>query len=955
VDILAPTVVITDDEAGTGNVAGGDITYTFTFSEAVTGFTAADIAVLNGSKGTFTAVSSTQYTLVVTPTPGFEGNVTVDVAATAANDAAGNGNTAATQSVQAVDMLAPTLVASTPADNASEVAIGSNIVLTFNETVQAGAGNIVISDGAGDTRTISINDVSQVTISGTTVTINPTADLNPIGNYNVQIASGVLQDAVGNAYAGIANSTTLNFATRPVSGSSLDLSTVASGFGGFVINGQGASDQSGFSVAGAGDVNGDGLADLLVGALRNNQGQPGTLSNSGRTYVVFGKADGGNVDLSAIAGGVGGFRIDGHTGGDSSGATVAAAGDINGDGLADLIVGAPGSDFGGNGSSANSGRSYVIFGKTDTTFTNLSSIAAGSGGFVINGECAQDTAFGLGAFGAGDVNGDGLADLIVSARDNDSNGDVSGRSYVVFGKTGTAAVNLTAIAAGTGGFVINSQGAGDNSGVSVCGAGDVNGDGLADLIVGAVNSDPAAGSNAGRSYVVFGQTGTTVVNLSAIAAGTGNGFVINGQCADDASGFTVAGAGDVNGDGLADLLVAAPNSDPAGGANAGRNYVVFGQTGASAVNLSAIAAGTGNGFVINGHCAADAAAATTDAIKIVASAGDINGDGLADLIVAAAGSDLGPGGTDAGRSYVVFGKTSSTEVNLSAVAAGNGGFVINGQGASDNSGLSVSAAGDVNGDGLDDLIVGARLSDPAAGANAGRSYVIFGSVFGAFNQTAVDQLGTSGNDTLVGSGVSETLVAGAGNDTLSGNGGADVLYGGSGDDTFVLNADNVAKLAAGVTDGQLARVDGGTGIDTFRLDGSGIALNLANIANQGGSTPGSHSRIESIERIDLTGSGNNTLTVGLSDVLDMAGMNSFNNASGWADGTYNLAAGGANGANPEQRHQLVIDGDAGDVVNASGWGPSVGTVTHGGVTYNVYNQGLYAQLLIDTEVTQTVV
>jgi hypothetical protein len=199
------------------------------------------------------------------------------------------------------------------------------------------------------------------------------------------------------------------------------------------------------------------------------------------------------------------------------------------------------------------------------------------------------------------------------------------------------------------------------------------------------------------------------------------------------------------------------------------------------------------------------------------------------------------------------------------------------------------------------------------------------------------------------------LVAGAGNDTLSGNGGADVLYGGSGDDTFVLNADNVAKLAAGVTDGQLARVDGGTGIDTFRLDGSGIALNLANIANQGGSTPGSHSRIESIERIDLTGSGNNTLTVGLSDVLDMAGMNSFNNASGWADGTYNLAAGGANGANPEQRHQLVIDGDAGDVVNASGWGPSVGTVTHGGVTYNVYNQGLYAQLLIDTEVTQTVV
>ncbi|WP_395668900.1 Ig-like domain-containing protein, partial [Rhodoferax sp.] len=109
-DTSAPSATITDDEAGTGNVAGGDITYTFTFSEAVTGFTASDIAVLNGSKGAFTAQSGTVYTLVVTPTPGFEGNVTVDVAATAANDAAGNGNTAATQSVQAVDILAPTVV-----------------------------------------------------------------------------------------------------------------------------------------------------------------------------------------------------------------------------------------------------------------------------------------------------------------------------------------------------------------------------------------------------------------------------------------------------------------------------------------------------------------------------------------------------------------------------------------------------------------------------------------------------------------------------------------------------------------------------------------------------------------------------------------------------------------------------------------------------------------------------
>ncbi|MBD2517377.1 FG-GAP repeat protein [Nostoc sp. FACHB-973] len=489
------------------------------------------------------------------------------------------------------------------------------------------------------------------------------------------------------------------------------------GSNGFVINGIDAGDLSGISVSNAGDINDDGIDDLILGASSASSNGQYTV---GESYVVFGSSSGfdASLNLSSLNGS-NGFVINGIDADNFSGNSVSSAGDINGDGIDDLIIGAPGASPNGQ---YDAGESYVVFGSNSGfgASLNLSSLN-GSNGFVINGIDAGDRS-GISVSNAGDINGDGIDDLIIGAINASPNGQYSaGESYVVFGSNSGFGVSLNlSTLNGSNGFVINGIAARDYSGYSVSNAGDINGDGFDDLIIGARRADPNGQDSAGESYVVFGSSSGFGASFNLSSLNGSNGFVINGIAARDYSGGSVSSAGDINGDGFDDLIIGARRADANGQRFAGESYVVFGRSSGFGAQFNLSSLNGSNGFVINGIDADDRSG------NSVSSAGDINGDGFDDLIIGARGA-FGDGESSAGESYVVFGRSSGfgAGLNLSSLD-GSEGFVIKAINHGDSSGGSVSSAGDINGDGFDDLIIGATGADPNGQSEAGESYVVFG-------------------------------------------------------------------------------------------------------------------------------------------------------------------------------------------------------------------------------------
>ncbi|TLU98818.1 FG-GAP-like repeat-containing protein [Dyadobacter luticola] len=392
-----------------------------------------------------------------------------------------------------------------------------------------------------------------------------------------------------------------------------------------IITGDQKSGELGTSMSCAGDVNGDGYSDVLAVASLYDKGQ----NDEGVAFLYLGAASGLNTTASStFEANVADAKLEGAT----------SAGDVNGDGFSDVLIGSTHHNFG----TLEEGAAFLFHGSASGISAQYTS---GFSGDQYQGEV------GFSVSSAGDINGDGYSDVVVGAPNFDNGESDEGIVRVYYGSG--SGINFNSFS------LIESNQAGAHLGISAASAGDVNGDGLSDLIVGALRySNGQVGE--GAFFIYHGQVSGIVTSPNTI--GEGNEAELQ-------MGFSVASAGDVNGDGYSDVIV---------GTLMGKAIVYYGSATGIKVALPSNLQGTIN----NGYLG-----------KSVAGIGDFNGDGFADVSTTVEIYNAGADPT--GIALIYFGKKAGIELTPS-IKLNSFNFVCQ----------SVAGAGDVNGDGLSDVLVG---------------------------------------------------------------------------------------------------------------------------------------------------------------------------------------------------------------------------------------------------------
>ena len=364
--------------------------------------------------------------------------------------------------------------------------------------------------------------------------------------------------------------------------------------GDVTLTGEASTDRTGKSVDSAGDHNGDGFNDLLVVGF--NQAQSGSGVGT-RAYVVTGPLTAGSIGLATA------FRRISDTSADVYGdASIAGVGDVNVDGCDDFLVGYH--DYSSSGSTSDPGHAYLFLG----TNTGSTSLVPSDGDLHLYGETADARASEVA--GPGDVNADGFLDLAVGARFTDIGGaSAAGAAYVVHSPI-TGELDLADADTRLVGYDSN-----NNTGTALDGAGDVNADGYADLVIGAAAAQPN-GYQSGEAYLFYGAS-------SGILSGpvTGAAAIFEGVTSSTSAGGAVSYGGDVDGDGYDDILIGAQLEDSQT-SNAGATYLLYGPLSGTMVLDSADA-------IFYGEQSSGYSGAALDG------GGDADGDGLVDLLIGA--------------------------------------------------------------------------------------------------------------------------------------------------------------------------------------------------------------------------------------------------------------------------------------------------------------------------------